>query len=126
MIRRILLVIMTFWIVACSAHDEHYYSQNPNALQEALKNCEMQPTKALNCDQLREIALRMNELAFQLRGDPQGYGKQILALQQKVADQEIDLEKNSNQPDIKEQLSQNKKQLRERLAVVKWLESPES
>lgn len=126
MIRRILLIILTFWIAACSAHDEHYYRQHPNALQDALKKCDEQESKALNCAQLREMALRMNELAYQLRGDPQNYGKQILALQQTVATQELELEKNSNQPELQTLLNKNKAQLKERLAVVKWLESPES
>lgn len=125
MIRRIIIITLTFWIAACSAHDEHYYSQNPNALQEALKNCDEKPGKGLNCIQLRDMAMRMNDFASQLREDPQGYGKQILALQEKIATQESEIEKSADQPALKTQLADNKKQLSERLAVVKWLESPE-
>jgi chromosome segregation ATPase len=126
MIRRILLLVLTFWIAACSAHDERYYSLHPNALQEALKNCNQKSKNGLTCAELKEVAVRMNELAYQLRDDPQGYGKQILALQEKIANQESDLEKNLNQPELKTAIANNKNQLRERLAVVKWLESPES
>jgi len=52
-------------------------------------------------------------LAYQLRDDPQGYGKTILKLQETIAKQD------SSPDHIK-----IKGDLEERLAVVKWLTSP--
>ncbi len=122
----IVLVIMSSWVVACSAHDEHYYSLHPDTLQQALKNCPDQQPKGASCEQLKVVAVRVNELVYQLRENPQDYGKQILALQETVAKQEHALKQNAKQPELDETLSKNKQQLKERLAIVKWLESPES
>ena len=124
--RYIILVIISFWMVACSAHDEHYYSLHPDALQQALKQCPGQQPKHVSCEQLKTVALHVNDLANQLRANPQDYGKQILALQETVAKQETALQQNAKQPDLDAELNNNKQQLKERLAIVKWLESPES
>ncbi|MCP0913648.1 MULTISPECIES: hypothetical protein [Legionella] len=125
MARWIILMMMSFWMAACAARDEHYYTMHPKALQEAIKKCPEQASGQLSCKHLQKIALRTNNLALQLRSDPQGYGKQILSLQETIAEQEMALQQNKNQPQLQKELESNKYQLKERLAVVKWLESPE-
>ena len=50
--------------------------------------------------------IQINELSYQLRSDPQGYGKKILSLQEQL---NVD----------------NTEELKYYLAIVKWLESPE-
>lgn len=126
MIKAILLMGMSLWVAACSAQDEHYYSMNPQALQQAIKQCPAQPPKKITCDELERIAARINLLAFELRSNPQGYGQDILSLQQVMAKQEEALKQNANQPELKVSFNKNKKLLQERIAIVRWLESPES
>ncbi len=125
MMKFIILAVMSVWLVACSAHDEQYYRAHPVALQDALTKCPDQQPAGLSCQQLKDIALRLNELAYQLRMNPQDFGKQILALQETIAKQENTLQQNPNQPEVKAALDKNMQQLKERIAVVKWLESPE-
>ena len=43
-----------------------------------------------------------------------------------IGKQEAALQKEANQPEIQSSLVENKRQLQDRLAIVKWLESPES
>ena len=126
MLKKIILTLSTLWMVSCSAHDEHYFTTHPQALQSSLHQCEMQNADDAKCQKLKAIASRLNDLALQLRSNPQDFGKQILVLQQTVAQQEAGLQKDGNQSELKASLSKNKRQLNERLAVVKWLESPES
>jgi len=121
----ILLAVMSVWVVACSAHDEQYYRLHPVALQQALEKCPEQPSGDLSCQQLKVVAEKLNKLAYQLRINPQDFGKQILALQETVAKQKKSLQQNPNQPDVNAALAENIQQLKERLAIVKWLESPQ-
>lgn len=119
----IVLATMSLWIVACSAHDENYYLSNPLTLQQALNKCPGQQGQ-LSCDQLKILALRVNEFAYQLRMDPQNFGKQILGLQETLAMNNDNFERNPTQSNLKAEINKNKQELKERLAVVKWLESP--
>jgi hypothetical protein len=125
MIKYIVLAMISIWGTAYAAHDDYYFSLHPKVLQQALQTCPAKQPKGVNCDQLKNIALRVNESAYQLRLDPQAYGKKILLLQQTIAKQESDLQQQSNQPGLQSSLNENKQHLQERLAIVKWLESPE-
>lgn len=125
MMRYITLAIISLWMTACAAHDGYYYSLHPKILQKALQECPKKQSSGIDCDQLKDIALRINESAYQLRLDPQAYGKKILFLQQTIAQQESALQEKSNQPDLQSSLKENKQNLQERMAIVKWLESPE-
>lgn len=116
-----LLLSVSLNVMACTPHDEQYYRIHPKALQEAVAECPGKAPKLLNCDELHNIAIKVNELVYELRMSPQGYGKSILALQETIASQEL-----AHQPDIKPMLDKNKLELRERLAIVNWLESPVS
>lgn len=120
-IKYIFLIVASCWMAACSAHDERYYRLHPNALQKAITACPQKQPANVTCEQLRTIASRVNELAYQLRLNPQGYGKEILALQEAIAKQEA----NSGQANTQPTLAENKRELEEHLAIVKWLESPE-
>jgi len=98
---------------------------NPVALQRALEMCPAQSPKTVSCSELRAIALNVNELAFDLRTDPQGFGLKILSLQQTIAKQQRDLKSDSAQSEaLSTSLKQNQQELERRLAIVKWLESP--
>ncbi|KTD21571.1 hypothetical protein [Legionella londiniensis] len=125
MFKQVLLLTLSLWISACTADEVHYYSTNPKALQKALDKCPDESPRHISCKKLESIAQQLKEYAFELRTSPQAFGKKILNLQETIARQEQALLHNTNQPQLKAQLQKNKEELQIRLAVVKWLESPE-
>jgi hypothetical protein len=121
-----LFMACTLFLVACSSRDEYYYLTHPQALQNAVKNCPEKQSSELSCNQLTNIAITTNDLVFQLQTHPQGFGKKILALQETIAKQKINLQTKADQAELKLIFEKNKRLLEQYLAVVKWLESPES
>lgn len=121
-----LVILMTLGLTSCTVKDKHYYQNNPKELQKALKACPSQQPQGMTCEQIEEIGKRMNTLAYQLQYNPQNFGGKILSLQQSISEQQAELKKNSNNPQLKATISKNKQDLADYLAVVKWLESPES
>lgn len=108
------------------AFEEHYYKENPKALQKAMKQCPENQPKGISCDQLKHVAEQINNSVRELQIDPQKYGQRILALQELIAKQSSALKQDSGQSELQTSLNENIQQLNERLAIVKWLESPES
>lgn len=117
----LLFFLISSSALACVAHDEQYYRLHPRALQEAIKVCPQKQACGVSCARLKQVALDVNKLAYELRLSPQDYGKKILALQELMAKQPVAASgaKASSQEDYKQEL-------RARLAIVKWLESPAS
>lgn len=115
MIKYLTTVLWLFWSATGLAHDANYYKNNPNKLEEAITSCSVSRTNGLNCDELKKIALRVNELSYEIRVSPQGFGQKILMLEEAI------LSPMAQQSDI----SSAREELQERLAIVKWLESPE-
>lgn len=113
-------------ISVCMADVNHYYKQNPLALQKAMRACPDTQPRGVSCDQLKIIAEQINQSAQELRMDPQGYGQRILALQALVVKQSSEVKKGEAHSELQTSLKKNTQQLQERLAIVKWLESPES
>ena len=124
MLKYIILIMASLCLASCTAHNERYYRLNPKVLQLAIADCPDKKPADISCEQLKNIAAQVNELAYQLRLNPQGYGNDVLKLQETIAKQELSLSKASNQHEPQSSLMENKQQLEERLAVVKWLESP--
>lgn len=124
MLKYFLLAVLSFGLLACAPKDAHYYSLHPKALQQAIEKCPNQHPEQVSCEQLKAVAISVNELALQLRADPQGFGKKIIALQTLIAKEGIALKK-APTPALQQSLSENKRQLQAYLAIVKWLESPE-
>ncbi|CEK10970.1 hypothetical protein [Legionella hackeliae] len=124
--KALLLICASMLLSACTVEDENYYRRNPQVLQQALKNCPDKKPSHISCEQLATLAASVNELAYQLQMNPQGFGKKILALQETLAKQRLELENNPNQPELKSLVEKNKQDLTQRLAIVRWLESPES
>ena len=125
MIKYITLLTVLLWGNTCMAQDALYYRMHPHVLQKALQACPKPPSTTIGCDQLALIASQVNASADQLRRDPQGYGKKILSLQEAIAKQESSLNVLPLKTDLQSSLNENKQALQERLAIVKWLESPE-
>jgi hypothetical protein len=124
--RNLFLICLSLALIACGQHNESYYRKNPQALEKDLKKCPLRKPKQLSCEQLVPIAISINELAYQLQTDPQRFGRKILSLQENLTKKKADLLENPNQTELKDDIHQIKQQLVEHLAIVKWLESPES
>lgn len=107
------------------AFEEHYYKENPKALQKAMGQCPEKQPAGIPCERLKVIAQQVNDSVHELQIDPQKYGQRILALQELIAKQSISLKQDSNQSELRASLNENIQKLNERLAIVKWLESPE-
>lgn len=125
MIKYTMLVAAFLWVTTGFAADERYYQLHPNALQKIIQDCPKPPSTDISCEQLASIALRLNASAQELRSNPQGYGKKILSLQEAIAEQEAMLRASPIKTDLQLSLNDKKRSLQERLAIVKWLESPE-
>lgn len=122
-----LVVLIVLGLASCTAaKDEQYYRSHPKQLQEALKACPNQQPQGLTCPQIEELGGRLNNLAYQLQSNPQGFGHKILSLQETLAKQKSELKKNKTNTELKASVEQNKNKLADYLAIVKWLESPES
>lgn len=112
-----ILALAAIGVSSGFAHNAHYYSTRPEAITSAAKQCpEKAPSASVSCAQLQEIAMHLNALADELRANPQLYGQKIIALQSEAAKQRALPQSNSHA------LQQD---LKERLAIVRWLESPE-
>lgn len=119
-----LIAVLSFGLFGCANHDEQYYVSHPKALLKAMKHCPARSDVAISCDQLKDIALRVNQLAYDLRTDRLAYGEQILALQEKRHQYEVELAARPQDVHLQQQLTALNRSLNERLFVVKWLESP--
>lgn len=117
---------VTLLLIGCSPRNENYYQTHPQALQDAIQNCPAKQPTSLSCEQLTRLAVSMNDLVDQLRPNPQAFGRKILVLQQTIASQETELKTKTDQPELKAALEKNQLLLQQYLAVVRWIESPES
>lgn len=119
-------ILVILGLTSCTKKDARYYQLHPNKLQQALKVCPEQAPQGLTCEQLQTLAGRMNHLAYQWQLSPQGFGTKILILQETIASEQQQLKTESTNADLQANMAQNKHDLAEYLAIVKWLESPVS
>ena len=117
----LLLLSVSMSLTGCGTRDARYYREHPKALQEAIAECPAHTPALVDCEALHQIAIQVNEYVYELRMSPQEFGKTILSLQETIAKQA-----SSHQADLQPLLDKNKQALRERLAIVNWLESPAS
>ena len=82
------------------------------ALEEKAAACNPVISGSQVCAKLKQKSDRLNRLAYELRVNPLKYGQKVLALQEKIQD-----------PRASHKTTQH---LKERLAVIKSLESPGS
>ena len=125
MFKYLLLSVATLMLVACSAQDEQYYRTNPEALQTALKSCPATAPSKISCTDLQRIANEFNPLVYSLQSSPQGFGSKIMELQVELTKQQELLLKTPDNAALEANIKEIKQQLAMRLAIVKWLESPE-
>lgn len=102
-----------------------YSKLSPLAIEQDLANCPNQsPHINLSCDELKIFAARINDFAIQMQVDRQGYGKAILASQERLAEQKQLLAKNQNNKQLNMEMASNLQEINERLLLIRWLESP--
>lgn len=119
------IVCAASFLCACSPQNEKGFASHPKAIQKALSACpEKQPGKKMTCGELEVVAARINQLAYKLQIDQQGFGKDILTLQETITEQRHHLDKNPSQSALRQDLKKNQQALQEHMAVVRWLEGP--
>ena len=116
MFKRVLLVFIIILLSSCKKHDAAYFITNPQDLQTKAQSCQEADLYKITCADLQVLASEMNSLVYDLQLNPQNFGIKILKLQIDIAS------KQSSNQDV----SKLKRILALRLALVKWLESPES
>jgi len=86
--KKIVLIVLCFCVISlagCSRHDEVYYLHHPDSLKIILDNCVR--VKPINKAQREECLVSMkiyeklSGLSQTMMANPQGFGKEIIALQ---------------------------------------------
>lgn len=121
-----LVLLVLLGLTSCSTKKDQYYQTHPHEMQQAVEACPVKQPQGMTCEQLDLLAKRMNTLAYQLQLSPQGFGKKIMALQETIAREQEQLKTEPLNADLKANLTQNKRDLVDYLAVVRWFESPAS
>ena len=124
MLRTFITGIALLMLNACQAQDARYYELHPQELQRAIKNCPAQSPGKISCDELKKVARKINSLAYELQMNPQGFGSKIIALQEELVQQQEQFAQHPKEQKLAMQMKQNQEQLAQRLAIVRWLESP--
>ncbi len=96
----------------------------PEDLQSAWKRCQSTAKDEVKCTALHAQLERLNHFAYQLRVNPLRFGQRVLTLQTWIAEQEDSMDNNTLSREQRMLLSERRQQLRDRLDVIKWLESP--
>lgn len=115
----ILIFLSVGFLTGCSERASSYYWQHPQALHDALIKCQTHRNTA-TCENLSQIGYSMNILGQELQANPQDYGKILLNLQMELAEKSAQKQENTD-----ESLQSLQQEIEQRLAVIKWLESPE-
>lgn len=112
-------------LTGCSEKPSSYYWKHPQVLRDALSQCQ-QNRESPTCKKLSSIGYSMNTLGQELQANPQAYGKTILNLQMELAKERA---KKQHAGEVSDQstdtLEPIEQEIEQRLAVIKWLESPE-
>ena len=118
----VLFSLCLFSLSGCSEKSSSYYWEHPQQLRDALTACQNQHANP-NCEKLYQIGYSMNVLALELQSNPQRFGSTLMKLQMELA------EKKQAQAPSKQSthslLEPIEQEIQQRLAVIKWLESPE-
>lgn len=106
------------------ATDLIWYASHPDVMNKALAQCPQNPPQGLTCEALQGLAVDMRALMYALQTDPLEYGHQVMVLQADIVNL-TERQTNKTTPHLAQVLSEKKRQLSERLAMIKLLESPE-
>lgn len=118
--RHVILIFLGIGLLtSCSEKPSTYYWQHPQALRHALIQCQQSRNSPV-CEKLFQIGYSMNILGQELQANPQAYGNTLLNLQM-----ELGKKMAKKQQSTSTSLESIKQEIQQRLAVIKWLESPE-
>jgi hypothetical protein len=107
------------------AHDENYYELHPKKLQQKINECDASK-QTEQCQKLKLLAIQMNQLAYTLQRNPQEFGQKVMKIQEDIANLEAKYKVKPKDKKLSEELAKSKRKLGRYLAIVRWLESPES
>lgn len=117
-VRLCLIILISCIFSACTKEDSNYYRFNPERLNTALQKCPEKSPKQVSCPELKSIALELNQLAWELQQNPQAFGQKMMALQT----EQMRLNESNASSHERDVLQ---REIAIRLAVIRWLESPE-
>ena len=129
MLKYLLPCLLLLMLSACQSRDEHYYRANPGELQAAIQQCpQNQKAKGLSCKELVLIANDVNGLILELQQDAKKFGSTILGQQYKLAKLQAELKTGGpkDKVGLEREIQHIKSDLEMRLAIVKWLLSPQA
>lgn len=125
MVYRFILAASFGLLTACVQKDVQYYWQHPDKLQAVLASCPSVQPQHIDCETLYTIQKTMSMLAIELQRNPQDFGKKIIGLQEHISKVTIQLKKDPDNQSLHNTMMHLKTELDQRLAVARWLESPE-
>lgn len=116
--KKLIVLFSLIALTACSSQDKSYYLGHPEAMQKALNECPAKSPGKISCSELKEVAVKFNQMANELRLNPQAFGKKILSLQEQLANAKL-------KGNEKTSIQKLDNEITERLIMVKLFESPE-
>lgn len=131
--RSLSVVALLFAITSCSsASDEKYYRMHPSKIAAAVKQCQREAPEDAACRRLQSLQQQIMGLAYELQASPQAFGSKILHNQQAIQDtkaklkQALAVKDQQTVASLNDELKTQQMKNKQYLAVVRWLESPES
>lgn len=125
MLHRIILAIFVCLLTACVKKDVQYYWQHPDKLQAVIAKCPSIQPQGIDCKTLSRVQQSMAALGNELQKNPQDFGKKIILLQENIATMTVQLKKEPENQTLHHAMLVLQTELTQRLAVTRWLESPE-
>lgn len=117
MLKRWLIMIGIIGLVSChNEKDMAYYKTHPKVLRDEVRMCAGNITE--HCRNLYAIAEKLDMLMIELQRSPEAFGQRIMSIQMDLT--------HAKEMRANALINQYKEHLAMRLAVVRWLESPES
>lgn len=120
--KKYIMLIIVCWSSIGFAKSMNYYLANPQLVERELAACPATQPTDISCDALKQIAIKIDSLIYELHSDRLAYGQNILSLQEIIAKQRVLQSHNEESSNLNENINN----LNARLAVIRWLESPES
>lgn len=126
MLNKFLYILLFFGSISLAAQVD-YNKLDLKQLKQDLESCpKLEPGSGISCLELREVAQRINDLVVEMQLDRQGFGRLILDEQVQLAKQLELREQHGGTPDLDTKIENLQQNINERLAIIKWLESPKN
>jgi hypothetical protein len=103
-----------FKLLALLIYGFTLFAQQPQQIIEAWQTCQLRSEMDANCISVGHQAIKLRDLIELLQTSPQGFGLEIMQLQNRLLNSNLSVSKKI----------ELEKELNLRLAIVGWLESP--